>query len=175
MNSASGQHESSGLEFRFTQISRPEILASLFTFTGCRNLADYGFNHVHEGRTARRSLLKFILCPEKGRSRAWGVAKKEGKVVGFGIYYRAPEQSRPQLRLLLSIAQCAELGFGPMAGGGVDPLLPCPKDSAPFYPLDGFKGLDRAIRIYESIGFLDRSQKRVVEGVGGKQTWKVPL
>ena len=61
----------------------PGDLGQLIYIHGVQNFADYGFNHVHEAYCAQIA-VEFILCPEKGRSRAW-LAKKEGKVrfVGF--------------------------------------------------------------------------------------------
>ena len=75
----------------------PGDLGQLIYIHGMQNFADYGFNHVHEAYCARVA-VEFILCPEKGRSRAW-LAKKEEKVVGSIFIVERPD-NQAQLRLL---------------------------------------------------------------------------
>ena len=87
----------------------PGDLGQLIQIHGLQNFADYGFNQVHEAYCAQIA-VDFILCSEKGRSRAW-LAKKEDKVVGSIFIIERPN-NQAQLRLLFVDRSMRGLGLG---------------------------------------------------------------
>jgi GNAT superfamily N-acetyltransferase len=136
----------------------PGDLGQLIYIHGVQNFADYGFNHVHEAYCAQIA-VEFILCTEKGRSQVW-LAKKEGKVVGSIFIVERPN-NQAQLRLLFVDHSFRGVGLGRW-------LV---EESSRYCRGEGFsvvylwtvKGLDRAIWLYESVGFTPVSEKKVEE------------
>jgi GNAT superfamily N-acetyltransferase len=136
----------------------PGDLGQLVYIHGVQNFADYGFNHVHEAYCAKIA-VELILDRDKRRSRAW-LAKKEDKIVGSILIVERPN-NQAQLRLLFvdltvrgiglgrwlveeSIRYCCESGFGLVYLWTVD-------------------GLNRAISLYESVGFARVAEKPIEE------------
>jgi GNAT superfamily N-acetyltransferase len=136
----------------------PGDLGQLIYIHGLQNFADYGFNQVHEAYCAQIA-VDFILCAERGRSRAW-LAKKEEKVVGSIFIIERPN-NQAQLRLLFVDRSMRGLGLGRWLT----------EESIHYSRANGFsavylwtvRGLDRAISIYESVGFTPVGEKRIEE------------
>jgi GNAT superfamily N-acetyltransferase len=136
----------------------PGDLGQLIYIHGVQNFSDYGFNHIHEAYCARIA-VEFILGPEQRRSRAW-LAKKEGNVVGSVFIVERPD-NQAQLRLLFVDRSVRGVGLGRW-------LV---EESIRYCRAGGFKvvylwtveGLDRAISIYESVGFSRVAEKSVEE------------
>ncbi|MBV9105745.1 MAG: GNAT family N-acetyltransferase [Verrucomicrobia bacterium] len=136
----------------------PGDLGELIHIHGVQNFADYGFNHVHEAYCAQIA-IEFIFSPEKRRSQAW-LAKREGKIVGSILIFERPN-NQAQLRLLFVDRPVRGLGLGRW-------LV---QESIRFCRSGGFnvvylwtvQGLDRAISIYKSFGFLPVAEKTVEE------------
>jgi GNAT superfamily N-acetyltransferase len=124
------------------------------------NFEDYGFNAVHEAYCAKIA-AEFLLNSHKDRSAAW-IAKKGGDVVGSVLIIERP-QNEAQLRLLFVAKSVRGIGLGRWL---VEEAI---RYSASF----GFgrvylwtvAGLDRAISIYESVGFA-QSEERLTEEWG---------
>jgi GNAT superfamily N-acetyltransferase len=133
-------------------------LGQLIYIHGVQNSADYGFNYVHEAYCAQIA-VDYILCSEKGRSRAW-LAKKEGKVVGSIFIIERPN-NEAQLRLLFVDRSMRGIGLGRWLT----------EESIRYSRAEGFslvylwtvRGLDRAIALYESVGFVPAGEKGVAE------------
>jgi GNAT superfamily N-acetyltransferase len=150
--------EASGISI--DTIFAPGDLGQLIYIHGLQNFADYGFNHVHEAYCAQIA-VDFILCSAKGRSRVW-LAKKEGKVVGSIFIIERPD-NQAQLRLLFVDRAVRGLGLGRWLT----------EESIRYARAEGFnvvylwtvEGLDRAISLYESIGFT-RVEEKSVEAWG---------
>jgi GNAT superfamily N-acetyltransferase len=136
----------------------PGDLGQLIYIHGVQNFADYGFNHVHEAYCARVA-VEFILSPEKGRSRAW-LAKKEGKVVGSIFIVERPE-NQAQLRLLFVDRSARGVGLGRWLVE--ESIHHCRAAGFDVVYLWTVEGLDRAISIYESVGFIRGAEKSVEE------------
>ena len=132
----------------------PGDLGQLVYIHGVQNFADYGFNHVHEAYCARVA-VEFILNPEKGRSRAW-LAKKEGKVVGSIFIIERPE-NQAQLRLLFVDRSARGVGLGRWLVE--ESIHYCRAAGFDVVYLWTVEGLDRAISIYESVGFTRSAEK----------------
>jgi GNAT superfamily N-acetyltransferase len=138
----------------------PGDLGRLIRLHGIQNFEDYGFNVVHEAYCAKIA-AEFLLNSHKDRSAAW-IAKKGGEVVGSILIIERP-QNEAQLRLLFVAKTVRGLGLGRW-------LV---EESIRYSVSRGFgliylwtvEGLDRAISIYESVGFV-RSQEKLIEEWG---------
>jgi GNAT superfamily N-acetyltransferase len=141
-------------------------LGLLIHLHGIQNFEDYGFNVVHEAYCAKIA-AEFLLNSHKDRSAAW-IAKKEAEVVGSILIIERP-QNEAQLRLLFVAKSVRGLGLGRW-------LV---EESIRYSVSSGFEliylwtveGLDRAISIYESVGFV-RSQEKLIE-VWGQPTKEI--
>ena len=158
MNTASGRKESSWAGTSIHGDFAPGDLGRLIYIHGVQNFADYGFNHVHEAYCAQIA-AEFILSPEKGRSRVW-LAKKEGTVVGSIFIIERPN-NQAQLRLLFVDRSVRGLGLGRWLVE--ESIRYCRAEGFSVVYLWTVKGLDRAIWIYESVGFTPVTEKRVEE------------
>jgi GNAT superfamily N-acetyltransferase len=144
----------------------PGDLGLLIHLHGIQNFEDYGFNVVHEAYCAKIA-AEFLLNSHKDRSAAW-IAKKEVEVVGSILIIERP-QNEAQLRLLFVAKSVRGLGLGRW-------LV---EESIRYSVSSGFEliylwtveGLDRAISIYESVGFV-RSQEKLIE-VWGQPTKEI--
>jgi len=158
MNPSSGRPDSSWAGISIHADFAPGDLGQLIYIHGVQNFADYGFNHVHEAYCAQIA-VEFILCPEKGRSRAW-LAKKEGKVVGSIFIIERPN-NQAQLRLLFVDRSVRGVGLGRWLVE--ESIRYCRAEGFSVVYLWTVKGLERAIWIYESIGFRPAAEKSVEE------------
>jgi GNAT superfamily N-acetyltransferase len=158
MNPSSGRPDSSWAGISIHADFAPGDLGQLIYIHGVQNFADYGFNHVHEAYCAQIA-VEFILCPEKGRSRAW-LAKKEGKVVGSIFIVERPN-NQAQLRLLFVDRSVRGVGLGRWLVE--ESIRYCRTEGFSVVYLWTVKGLERAIWIYESIGFRPVAEKSVEE------------
>jgi GNAT superfamily N-acetyltransferase len=138
----------------------PGDLGQLVFIHGVQNFADYGFNHLHEAYCAQIA-AEYILAREKGRSRVW-LAKKEGKVVGSIFIVERPA-NRAQLRLLFVDQAIRGLSLGRWLVE--ESIQYCREAGFSVVYLWTVKGLDRAISIYESVGFKPVEEK-IVEDWG---------
>jgi GNAT superfamily N-acetyltransferase len=136
----------------------PGDLGQLIYIHGVQNFADCGFNHVHEAYCAQIA-VEFILGTEKGRSQVW-LAKKEGKVVGSIFIIERPN-NQAQLRLLFVDHSLRGLGLGRWLVE--ESIRYCKSAGFNVVYLWTVKGLDRAIWLYESVGFTPVSEKKVEE------------
>jgi GNAT superfamily N-acetyltransferase len=142
----------------------PGDLGRLIYIHGVQNFRDYGFNEVHEAYCAKIA-IDFLLTPQKGRSRAW-IPKKDNQVVGSILIIERPE-NQAQLRLLFVDDSVRGVGLGRW-------LV---EESVRYSREAGFDavflwtvtGLDRAISVYESLGFI-KVEEKIVEEWGGKNT-----
>jgi GNAT superfamily N-acetyltransferase len=134
----------------------PGDLGQLVYIHEVQNFADYGFNHLHEAYCAQIA-ADYILAREKGRSRAW-LAKKEEKVVGSIFIVERPE-NRAQLRLLFVDRAMRGLGLGRWLVE--ESIRYCRDAGFSTVYLWTVRGLDRAISIYESVGFKPVEEKSV--------------
>jgi len=146
----------------------PGDLGQLVYIHGVQNFADYGFNQVHEAYCARIA-ADYLLSAEKGRSRAW-LAKKEGKVVGSIFIIERPD-NEAQLRLLFVDSSLRGRGLGRHLVE--ESIRYCRREGFDLVYLWTVKGLDRAIRLYESVGFAEVTQKTVEDW--GKTSVEVRL
>jgi GNAT superfamily N-acetyltransferase len=136
----------------------PGDLGQLIHLHGVQNFADYGFNHTHEAYCAQIA-IEFILSPEKRRSRAW-LAKREGEIVGsILIFERTKNQA--QLRLLFVDRPVRGVGLGRWFVE--ETVRYCRSSGFNAIYLWTVRGLDRAISIYKSVGFLPVAEKTVEE------------
>ncbi|MBV8532739.1 MAG: GNAT family N-acetyltransferase [Verrucomicrobia bacterium] len=136
----------------------PGDLGQLIYIHGVQNFADYGFNHVHEAYCAKIA-VEFILDPDKKRSRAW-LARKEGKVVGSIFIVERPD-NQAQLRLLFVDRTVRGVGLGRWLVE--ESIRYCREHGFDLVYLWTVAGLDRAIAIYESVGFVRVADKTVQE------------
>src|SRR5262245_20590095 len=142
----------------------PGDLGSLIHLHGIQNFQDYGFNAIHEAYCAKIA-VDFILNPQQDRSFAW-IARKSGEVIGSVLVVERPE-NQAQLRLLFVAKSVRGIGLGRW-------LV---EEAVRYSALCGFSGiylwtvtgLDRAIAIYQSVGFV-QSEERFVEGWGQRNT-----
>ena len=139
----------------------PGDLGLLIHLHGVQNFQDYGFNAMHEAYCAKIA-VEFILNPHRDRSSVW-IAKRGGEVVGSVMIIERPE-NEAQLRLLFVAKSVRGIGLGRW-------LV---EEAVRYSALCGFfsgiylwtvTGLDRAIAIYQSVGFV-QSAERFVEGWG---------
>jgi len=115
---------------------------------------------MHEAYCARIA-VEFLLNPHRDRSFAW-LARRRGEVVGSVLIIERPE-NEAQLRLLFVAKSARGIGLGRW-------LV---EEAVRYSVLCGFRriylwtvaGLDRAIAIYESVGFM-KSEERSIEGWG---------
>src|SRR5262245_64141 len=136
----------------------PGDLGSLIHLHGVQNFQDYGFNAIHEAYCARVA-VDFILNPRKDRSFAW-IARKSGEVVGSVLVVERPA-NQAQLRLLFVAKSVRGIGLGRW-------LV---EEAVRYSALRGFgriylwtvAGLDRAISIYRSVGFVQSDEKLIEE------------
>jgi GNAT superfamily N-acetyltransferase len=134
--------------FEVTHTFSPGDLGELIRIHGVQNFADYGFNPTHEAYCAQIA-AEFLIGPNLPRSRAW-LVKKEGKVVGSVLIVER-EDNFAQLRLLFVDRSARGAGLGRW-------LV---EESVRYSRQAGFRGvhlwtvegLDRAIHLYEAIGF----------------------
>jgi GNAT superfamily N-acetyltransferase len=136
----------------------PGDLGQLIHIHGVQNFADYGFNHIHEAYCAQIE-IEFIFNPEKRRSRAW-LAKREGKIVGSILIFERPN-NQAQLRLLFVDRSMRGLGLGRWLVE--ESIRYCRSRGFNVVYLWTVQGLDRAMMIYKSIGFLPVAEKTVEE------------
>jgi GNAT superfamily N-acetyltransferase len=133
-------------------------LGLLIHLHGVENFEDYGFNAVHEAYCAKIA-AEFLLNSQKDRSAAW-IAKKGRDVVGSVLIVERP-QNEAQLRLLFVAKSVRGIGLGRW-------LV---EEAIRYSASSGFgriylwtvAGLDRAISIYESVGFLQSEEKFIEE------------
>jgi GNAT superfamily N-acetyltransferase len=135
-------------------------LGQLIYIHGVQNSADYGFNHVHEAYCAQIA-VEYILGSQKqkGRSEVW-LAKQEGKVVGSIFIIERPN-NQAQLRLLFVDRSMRGLGLGRWLVE--ESILYCKIQGFSLVYLWTVQGLDRAISLYESVGFRAVAEKSVEE------------
>ena len=146
--------------FEVAHTFSPGDLGELIRIHGIQDFADYGSNVAHEAYCARIA-AEFIISSNLPRSRAWLV---ETTVVG-SILIIERDDNLAQLRLLFVDRS--------VRGGGVGRWLV--EESVRYSRDAGFRGvylwtvegLDRAIRIYEAVGFR-RTSESVLEGWGRK-------
>ncbi len=136
----------------------PGDLGQLIYIHGIGNLADYGFNEVHEAYCAKIA-TEFVLDQRKGRSRAW-LAKKAGQVVGSILIVERPD-NEAQLRLLYVDLSVRGIGLGRWLVE--ESIQYCRSAGFGFVYLWTVQGLDRAISVYESVGFIRRREKTIEE------------
>jgi GNAT superfamily N-acetyltransferase len=136
----------------------PGDLGQLIYIHGVQNFADYGFNYVHEAYCARIA-VEFVLDPDKRRSRAW-LARKEGKVVGSIFIVERPD-NQAQLRLLFVDRTVRGVGLGRWLVE--ESICYCRECGFDLVYLWTVAGLDRAIAIYESVGFIRVADMTVEE------------
>jgi GNAT superfamily N-acetyltransferase len=140
----------------------PGDLGRLIYIHGVQNFRDYGFNEVHEAYCAKIA-IDFLLTPQKGRSHAW-IPKKDNQVVGSVLIVERPE-NQAQLRLLFVDDSVRGVGLGRWLveesvrysrGAGFDLIY-----------LWTVTGLDRAIAVYQSLGFV-KAEEKIIEDWGEK-------
>jgi GNAT superfamily N-acetyltransferase len=135
----------------------PGDLGQLIVIHGVQNFQDYGFNPVHEAYCAKIA-AEFILATANDRSKVW-LAKQKGTVVGSVFIFEQPA-NQAQLRLLFVDSSVRGCGLGRW-------LV---EESVSYCRAAGFRtvflwtvrGLDRAISIYSSLGFIEAEVKRTL-------------
>jgi GNAT superfamily N-acetyltransferase len=132
----------------------PGDLGQLIRIHGIQNFQDYGFNELHEAYCARIA-ADFILDQSKGRSRVW-LAKQEGKVVGSIFVVERPD-NEAQLRLLFVDLSVRGVGLGRWLVE--ESIRYCRFAEFRSVYLWTVEGLDRAISVYKSVGFVRVSEK----------------
>ena len=136
----------------------PGDLGRLIYLHGVQNFADYGFNHIHEAYCAQIA-IEFIFNPEKRRSRAW-LAKREDEIVGSIFIFERPN-NQAQLRLLFVDRSMRGVGLGRWLAE--ESIRYCRSVGFNVVYLWTVRGLDRAISIYQSAGFLPVAEQMVEE------------
>ena len=132
----------------------PGDLGQLIYIHGIQNFADYGFNQVHEAYCAKIA-AEFILEPNAKRSRAW-LTKKGGKIVGSIFVVERPN-NQAQIRLLFVDKDVRGIGLGRwLVQEAVRYCRESGFDSVFLWTVDG---LDRAVSIYKSAGFVQTERK----------------
>jgi GNAT superfamily N-acetyltransferase len=137
-----------------TDTFEPGDLGRLIEIHGIQNFQDYGFSPIHEAYCAQIA-TQFIINPSPGRSKAW-LAKKDRTVVGSVLICEVPDNIA-QLRLLFADKSVRGAGLGRWLT----------EDSVQYCREAGFKkvflwtvdGLERAIAIYQSLGFKLAEEK----------------
>jgi GNAT superfamily N-acetyltransferase len=151
-----GKIESAGVSIH--REFSPGDLGRLVYIHGVQNSLDYGFNHVHEAYCAKIA-VEFILERAKRRSRAW-LAKKENKIVGSIFIVERPN-NQAQLRLLFVDQSVRSIGLGRWLVE--ESIGYCRASGFDLVYLWTVDGLDRAISIYQSVGFVRGAEKIVDE------------
>jgi GNAT superfamily N-acetyltransferase len=136
----------------------PGDLGQLVYIHGVQNFADYGFNQVHEAYCAKIA-VELILDRDKRRSSAW-LAKKENKIVGSILIVERPS-NQAQLRLLFVDRTVRGIGLGRWLVE--ESIRYCRASGFNLVYLWTVDGLDRAISLYESVGFARVAEKTVEE------------
>ena len=136
----------------------PGDLGQLVYLHGVQNFGDYGFNQVHEAYCAKIA-VEFILDPDKKRSHAWIVKQRE-KVIGSIIIIERPA-NQAQLRLLFVDRSVRGVGLGRWLVE--ESVRYCRGVGFELVYLWTVNGLDRAITIYESMGFVRVAEKTIEE------------
>ena len=134
----------------------PGDLGQLIHIHGVQNFSDYGFNEVHEAYCARIA-SDFILDQSKGRSRVW-LAKQAEKVVG-SIFIVERSGNAAQLRLLFVDLSVRGIGLGRWLVE--ESIRYCQAAKFRSVCLWTVEGLDRAMSVYESVGFVRVEEKGV--------------
>jgi GNAT superfamily N-acetyltransferase len=142
----------------FTREFSPGDLGRLVCIHGLQNFSDYGFNQVHEAYCAKIA-VEFILDRDKQRSSAW-LAKKEGKIVGSVFIVERPN-NQAQLRLLFVDRMVRGIGLGRWLVE--ESIRYCRASGFNLIYLWTVEGLDRALSIYESVGFVRVAEKAIAE------------
>src|ERR1700756_4661199 len=132
----------------------PGDLGRLIEIHGIQNFHDYGFSPVHEAYCAQIA-CDFILNPDPGRSKAW-LAKKDGVVVGSVFICELPDDIA-QLRLLFADSSVRGSGLGKWLV--VDSVQYCREAGFKKGVLWTVDGLERAISIYQNLGFKLTEEK----------------
>jgi len=142
----------------------PGDLGRLIYIHGVQNFRDYGFNEIHEAYCARIA-IDFLLTPQKGRSRAW-IPKKNNQVVGSVLIVERPE-NQAQLRLLFVDDSVRGVGLGRWL---VEESVRYSREARfDLIYLWTVTGLDRAIAVYQSLGFV-KAEEKIIEDWGEKNT-----
>ena len=139
------------------EIFRPEISASLFTSTGCRILPTTALI-TYTKHTAPRSRLSSFLVPRKVVLAPGWQKKKESRRFDF---YRERPNNQAQLRLLFVDRGVRGVGLGRWLVE--ESIRYCKAEGFHVVYLWTVKGLDRAIWLYESVGFTPVADKRIEE------------
>jgi GNAT superfamily N-acetyltransferase len=140
----------------------PGDLGRLIYIHGVQNFRDYGFNEIHEAYCARIA-IDFLLTPQKGRSRAW-IPKKHNQVVGSVLIVERPE-NQAQLRLLFVDDSVRGVGLGRWL---VEESVRYSREARfDLIYLWTVTGLDRAIAVYQSLGFV-KAEEKIIEDWGEK-------
>ena len=142
----------------------PGDLGSLIHLHGVQNFQDYGFNAMHEAYCAKIA-AEFILNAHNDRSFA-RIARKGGEVVGSVLVLERPA-NQAQLRLLFVARSIRGIGLGCWL---VEEAVRCSasRGFGHIY-LWTVAGLDRAISIYQSLGFI-QSDEKLMEAWGRSST-----
>ena len=135
----------------------PGDLGRLIEIHGVQNFEDYGFSPVHEAYCAQVA-TEFMLNPNPGRAKAW-LTKKDGVVVGSVLICELPDNIA-QLRLLFADKRVRGAGLGRWLVE--DSVLYCREAGFKKVILWTVDGLERAIAIYESLGFKLTDEKTQV-------------
>jgi GNAT superfamily N-acetyltransferase len=136
----------------------PGDLGLLIHLHGVQNFEDYGFNAVHEAYCAKIA-VEFILNSHRDRSSAW-IAKKARNVIGSVLIIERPENAA-QLRLLFVARSVRGIGLGRwLVEEAVRYCRSCGFQRIYLWTV---AGLDRAISIYESVGFAETEKKLTQE------------
>ena len=131
----------------------PGDLGELVAIHGRENFVDYGFDPHHEAYCAL-ILAEFLLEPQP-RTRLWLVKKRE-EVVGSVIIFARAENTA-QLRLLFVARSVRGIGLGRWL---VEVAVSyCVSTGFRHVYLWTVDGLDRAISIYQSLGFCPTEKK----------------
>ena len=128
---------------------------------GVQNHADYGFSAFHEAYCAQIA-VDFVLDRKKGRSRAW-LAKQADQLVGSVLIIERPA-NQAQLRLLFVDRSVRGLGLGRWLVE--ESIRYCRSVGFNVVYLWTVEGLNRAISVYESVGFVKVAEKPIDEWGG---------
>ena len=137
-------------------------LGHLIYIHGTQNVLDYGFNEVHEAYCAKIA-AEFILNPDPKRSKAW-LLKKSNSIVG-SVFIIERSQIEAQLRLLFVDKSVRGAGLGRWLVQ--EAVEYCRLVEFQRLYLWTVKGLDRAIFIYESVGFI-QTETQITYSWGGQ-------
>ncbi|HZC35151.1 MAG TPA: GNAT family N-acetyltransferase [Chthoniobacterales bacterium] len=135
----------------------PGDLGRLIWIHGVQNYRDYRFNPVHEAYCAKIA-ADFLLSSADDRSKVW-LAKQKGSVVGSIFIFEQPG-NQAQLRLLFVDASIRGCGLGRWLVE--ESVLYCRAAGFRSVFLWTVEGLDRAISIYSSLGFIEAEKKKSV-------------